>query len=464
MSMKLYSVKDLDNNDDFSDLIELDGKICSVRIVSAFFDIESIKQVIGFLETEGSRREKKEFILVVDGIRSGFYSEDGHAKKELIELNSRIRNICPSIASGIYLARSKSIFHSKGYLFRSSIDGRFIIGSLNFSQNGLKYNEELILDDGFYKSSRIANQFDKYVNNLVNNSSQNDVATRRIDLIGDNDKKKASSLREMFLDGRLYYEYKEQDPFSFDLKLPDELRQSTSNLSEYLESKTTNSLDIAKLVEGSLSLQLPSLTQSRSKWKKFCVETCYGYWSPNSYYQIEDDDCLSHELAKKKGDREEYYEKLYLALKGNFPRITKEVEGIVEKIRKVLSEEDYSDVRWDYYDDKKLSDSWEKWRYRLEEKMKNTNYTDRLTSGISSTITPDIWEDSLAVRDFEGTFFDSIIYSIRKSSRRTENWPALAISEIVRMDDVETGEDLKRNLEEILIKDDSESIFDWEYE
>ena len=216
----------------------------------------------------------------------------------------------------------------------------------------------------------------------------------------------------MFLDGRLYYERKEQDPFRFDLKLPKSMKLSTSNLSDFLESTTSNSIDISKLVVHQLKVTLPESTQGHSKWKKFCVDTCYGYWSPTAYLESKDgEDCLTEQLCKKKGNRSTYYKQLFQYVKSHGDAVFSALNNIVNDIgENAKKEEGYGDIEtWVFLEEGKLKATWQDWLANLNMKMGNERFRDRLNSGVSSVTVPDIWEDAESTREFENSFFESVI-------------------------------------------------------
>ena len=263
-----------------------------------------------YIEKKVHATVNKELIVIVDLFSSKFHSDE-KLRADLLKLNKEICKCCSAERSGIYLARVGPLLHSKGFLISTVKRGKLIIGSLNLTQKGLRKNEEIMLLGEFTKGSReqvasLAGAFEGYVDALLDGEFVNSTVTR-VDRVDVKKSEVPRSLREMFLDGRLYYERKEQDPFRFDLKLPEAMRQSTSNISDFLESTTSNSIDISKLAARTLDVDLPELDQSRSKWKKFCVLTCYGYWSPTCYLNSDDDnDCLAYQLKVKKGNRCEY--------------------------------------------------------------------------------------------------------------------------------------------------------------
>jgi len=435
----------------FQDLIWLEGKLVSIRVVSAYFDIPSINQLLKYMNNQKHERANIELIIIVDNFSSKFQANK-ELREELKKINNKIQSLCPnSENSGIYLARVGSLFHSKGFLVSTSKRGKFMIGSLNLTQKGLHKNEEIILLGEYTKHSKeknavLAKSFNDYVDQLLKLKPYEDEVDRnvkkvgtveRVDTIDVKSVVAPRSLREVFLNGRLYYERKEQDPFRFDLKMPKSMKLSPSHLSAYLESTTSNSIDISKLVADQTTLPEPA--QSRSTWKKFCVDTCYGYWSPTAYFESgAGEDCLAEQLRKRKGNRDEYYEQLFEYVKDCSEEVFSALNNIVTEIGDNAKKDSSNNAEeWVFQDVDQLKKAWETWLVNLTRKMENEHFKDRLNSGISSVSVPDIWEDTESTKEFEDSFFESIEYSLRKSSRDTDNYPAYDIRENLKE---ETGE------------------------
>jgi len=448
----------------FKKLIDFDGKPVSIRVVSAYFDVPSIRHILEYLSKDGHATAHKELIIIVDAISSKYQSNES-VRQELSDLNSKIMKHCTAKRSGIYLAKSGPLFHSKGYLVSSTKYGQFIIGSLNLTQKGLCQNEEIMIMGHYLQGSRekasvLAEQFYKYVDDLIENKVPSSNVTR-IDRVEVNKVIAARTLREMFISGRLYYEHKEQDPFRFDLKLPDAIRQSTSNISDLLESTTSNSIDIAKLVTSRIGLNLPNIGQGKAMWKKFCVETCYGFWSPNSYYRRENEDCLEDQLMKKRKKRAPYYVALYEFVSKSNEKVFCELEKLTKDIVRKAKKEGYKDIDcWDFVDTESLKDAWDRLLDNLTRKMEDERFKERLFDGVASVVTPDIWDDSQATDAFEESFFESILYSLRKTANETSNWPAYAIGKNISGSNDLTPLKLRNRVDSALKNGFPEALFE----
>ena len=119
-------------------------KIKRIWAVSAYYDTESIKQLIDHVKSRISKKQKPELFIVVGTINSG----------ELKALQKMKFGNEFKKGSGIRVANCGLLFHSKGYLVETARNGMCAIGSMNLTQAGLKKNVE-ILTCFQYKHSRV---------------------------------------------------------------------------------------------------------------------------------------------------------------------------------------------------------------------------------------------------------------------------------------------------------------------
>jgi len=71
----------------------------------------------------------------------------------------------------------------------------------------------------------------------------------------------------------IFFEDKESSPFNFKLGLPENVLLSVSNIHSILEAKTSDNVSILKMLNIETNKKTPG-------WKKYCINTCYGYWCP----------------------------------------------------------------------------------------------------------------------------------------------------------------------------------------
>ena len=113
-----------------------DHEITRIWAVSAYYDIDSIKQLIAHIKSRGSKKQKPELFIVIGTVKKG--------KKEGLKALQEMEFGKFKQGSGIRVTNCGSLFHSKGYLMETAQNGMCAIGSMNLTQNGLKKNEEIL--------------------------------------------------------------------------------------------------------------------------------------------------------------------------------------------------------------------------------------------------------------------------------------------------------------------------------
>ena len=122
-------------------------KIKRIWAVSAYYDIESIKQLIDYIKSRRSKKQKPELFIVIGSINSGELGELKYLQK--MQFGNEFKE-----GSGIRVTNYGWLFHSKGYLVETARSGMCAIGSMNLTQAGLKENEET-LTYSRYKHSEV---------------------------------------------------------------------------------------------------------------------------------------------------------------------------------------------------------------------------------------------------------------------------------------------------------------------
>lgn len=135
------SAKEKEKFKSFGDLLSFlsgasDHEITRIWAVSAYYDIESIKQLVEHIESRSSKKQKPELFIVIGTIKKG--------KKEGLKALQEMEFGKFKQGSGIRVTNCGSLFHSKGYLVETAQNGMCAIGSMNLTQNGLKKNEEIL--------------------------------------------------------------------------------------------------------------------------------------------------------------------------------------------------------------------------------------------------------------------------------------------------------------------------------
>ena len=111
-----------------------DHEIERIWAVSAYYDIDSIEQLIEHIKSRSSK--KPELFIVIGTIKRG--KKGGLKALQEMEFGKFKQG------SGIRVTNRDSLFHSKGYLVETAQNGMCAIGSMNLTQNGLKKNEEIL--------------------------------------------------------------------------------------------------------------------------------------------------------------------------------------------------------------------------------------------------------------------------------------------------------------------------------
>ena len=422
--MKLVSLNAMNEEDrsDFAELLNFPGsKLRRIYAISAYYDHKSIKQLIKYMDNHGASGKKSanlELIIVLDrGVR---------VDKCLKNLDKKIRKKFRHRKSGIYLAYHGSLFHSKGYLVESKADGLCAVGSLNLTQRGLEKNEELLARSEYRIKpqscdSKFAEDFKKY---LLEDILKHD-RTRRVRDLNENSlpidsPPIDSNIQEFFLAGKLYYEAIENNPFGFKLDLPEELKIRPA-INTLLDSKTSDILDVKKLLP---EKKVPF----KSNWKRYCLQTCYGYWAPGEDDFPDHYEALRLERDKKIKIGSEYYKIIFNRLEKEesygeeiFKKLQVVCEDIIEYMK---SNSNNIKDQWKFLKDGHLAK--EMLRGKLEDlfynlkKKNNPEFIHRLCRDVKEVRMPDMREDPFAFKDFGESFKESFDYEWNKyeSNRR----------------------------------------------
>ena len=412
--MDIKSLRDKDTQ--LSTLCEhfhIEGAIRNVIIISAYIDIESIKQVIDFVHERADSRGRPTLRFFIDKASSRFLS-NREINTNFVEAEKKIRSFCDS-KSGIYLVQFGALFHSKAYLIEGNKKAKILFGSMNLTQKGVLSNEELVLSEemnttGKSSGNRLAKWLKVYTENIHTKSVQ---VGRGLP------EQFPSSMRQLLLDGSIYYELKEQNPFRFKLYLPEGTAKQQAGIDQLLEASITDSVSLESLITANspvgLGMTLPGLAGSRSLWKKLCLETCYGYWSPESLR-----DELQKILDLRIIDRKPHFDEIKKILLERDAEIAKCFFGLCLRINTHLLSVGIID--WKYGSEVEAKVAWDKWIETTKSKIANKEYYERLISGITNVPTPDVWNDPLSSDELENSFCESLLYHWSKEySKETSN-------------------------------------------
>lgn len=404
------------------------NRIKSLLIASAFTDVDFINEVIDKLREKEYANTEGRLAIFLDENASHYFSNE-KIRESLDKCSRRIRDSRNHFNedSGIFLVKCGALFHSKFFISESNTDCRIVLGSANFTKKAFEKNEEIAIafdaaTEGNAKANKLINALKKYVETL----DAWKIGTPREKNI------KSISVRDLFLKGRLYRDAKEQDPLRMSLNLPDEYlelldarkkRNTMDDIFDYLESKTLNSLPLATIISRA-KLDLPEIFVSnekrkRSSWKNYCIESCFGFWSPEKYIEgIEKslDDVSGNKKGKIK-DLLDFVDNHYDALQNSF----------VESINKIQLDRRNIDAgtwAWDSLNNvEDIKEKWKIWWEKVSTKLSDEKYEEfrnRLCRGVAYSCVPDLWDDPLSTEEFEHSVCESIRYYLSLKDRTSK--------------------------------------------
>jgi hypothetical protein len=454
--MKLISLKFGGQKKQLKDIFSLDSAIRKIRkiiVISAYIDEESIDKLIKFLKKYKDNRVRPVLKIFTD--RSSVISRmSSDSEYKLQKLNKQIEKFFRK-DSGIYLVQKGKLFHSKLYLIEGNIRQRILIGSLNLTQKGLNENEEILADIIVNNRDRrnkfFVTQIEKYIDKLKNHKGTNKISSI-------SKKNVHYSLRDLLLDGKIYYKTAEMDPFVFKLELPDDFVKEESTLHPLLESNVNNTISIKRLLiapiekggleEKKLQELYTKMKERKSMWKRYCVETCYGFWCPSCWDQ--ELQAILNELKKR---RTPFYKEIKKIIQERKVDLEKCFLNFCNIINQKINAKK-TDYYWKYANQDCALERWTKWYENLNKKLENKDFLEKLITGVASVPVPDIWNDTYASSEFENSFCELLIYHWSKEySKSTSNKIAQAVAAHLELEEEEK--------EDINVKKLKKKIISW---
>lgn len=391
--MKFISKKFSNERFNFLDLLNVEGKIKKIYIASAYCETDVIYKIKNYVKEQISA-SGCDFSIFIDK-----YANNAWLGQELISkfrrLNTKLKKEMSS-SSEIYFVENKGkLFHSKILFIETTKCIKIFIGSMNFTERGVSSdeNEEVLFE--FEKDISINNKFITEIINYFKKlkeislplSEQNNLTVHNY-----------SSARDFFLSGQVFFEFANSRFFNFSLRIPDEIKKGISSVHSSLVDIVQDNIDVVKMV---CSIERQS---SRQSWKRYTVETPYGYWAPKEFL-----DSIFEILDEKSSFKAETVKILEKLANKN------EVENVMLPYFQELSDsihKKFPNCGWDH---DKLITRWNDWYKKLIKKIDENNtdgelnlILERYISGISWCSLPDFWDDAFLRENFELCFLDSI--------------------------------------------------------
>lgn len=389
-----------DNAYNWRELFNVDGAISQLSIATAYSDPRTINNIFNLVQENFDGRGAIFTVFLDQNASRALYGQEYH--QGYCNRTTRIRNYIAKYTqrqdtndSGIFLVDLQRLFHSKFIFIRSAIMTRLIIGSINMTVNGIgaRGNEELIyIHDN--PNQRILQNIDKYIGFLYKHSTP---------VHGAREPLTRNSLRDFFLNGKLYIQFDKIRPFRFELDLPQEIIRQKS-LHPFIDIKSTSSVNILKFCKNFNpdNERDEEAANQAPQWKRFCVETNYGYWAPNEYI-----DRINEILDERREQGENLLnEQLWEIPTEEFNTCAQKFfNEFANTIKKLGSKWELNQKRWD------------NWICRLQKKLFDdtgirSDFFDKLVSGVVRTEMPDIWDSTFHREAFVDSFIESLQFAM----------------------------------------------------
>ncbi len=401
-----------------------EGLVTEMYVVSAYTDIDVIKWLVGELQkTEcGSSRSRIILKIFLDERYSRF--DDENMRTFLLRINNTIKSATTQNGrllfdeeSGIYLVRRGSLFHSKLIVTRTTKATRVIIGSLNFTKNAFKSNEELVYacDDAilFNKARKYISLLEEIFDEPQKSELKGNV---RISKVSDNltfESCIIETLDEYILGGFLVHPARKRAfPEYFKLNLPKDIIESSLEKLEHkdlIEGKgLKGSISVLKMlqkIDKSLINLKKAQKEGKGKWTSLCIDTPLGLWCPkekidelkskvNGAEELKNYHTL---IFKKLSEKKEELEKMFLS-------VISEISGVI----RIVQEKNGKEINWVYFDEQAALNDWKEWLSDLLDKKEDAAWFDRLNSIVSISKMPAIFDDPVSGRVFKKAFIESL--------------------------------------------------------
>lgn len=328
-----------------------------------------------------------------------------HSREDLRETLGR-----RSKRAGVRVGFADGVFHTKLYLFESGTQAVAWVGSANATGAGLRgHNEEVLV-----RIAPAPESVKMYAESAWD---------RGMDL--DQRRQRVNSVPAFFRTGTLYYPpygvlQKTHNPFRrFVEALPAlERRKISAFHSEFAEDEAgIGAFNLDRVFErGQSDEPVVEAAAPQVRFRDYAVETCYGYWVPESLVdEVED------RLRAASADRRAALTRWRDWMSENEEAVAEAYRTYLADARTMLEREG---VDWTKYASAALFEGTEEIERRLATLVADLGDDGRLqrhSLAFVAAEVPEIWEDARATADFERSFYDAL--AIASSGRR---WPRAA--------------------------------------
>ncbi len=394
------------------DLMPGRGVLRQVQIASAYFDLESVNDLFEIIKSRRPKQSKIKIRFFFDRAAARLHSDQATLKR-LQEINAELREFGTD-DSGLYLVQIGTLFHSKIYQSLSASSGKIWVGSMNLTQNGLKRNEETMFGGDFNVESRsalrkLSADINGYFDSIITEG-------RAIPITEFSSRSPVIGIRDFFMDGVIFFRHSIQSPFAFKLYLPEEILHQPSEIDPLLGASQNDSIMLTSLIRDSERKRIdePTNKPKQPRWKQWCIETCYGFWTPTAYLET-----VRKAVKDGENHRRPKFEKLKEKISKGETRseIEQNFMALHKSITTYLSKRDIPDPTWKFSNADDAKERWNSWVSRLASKLSDDSYFDRLVAEVAEAPCPDVWNDPLSAKEFELSFGEHILYLANSNSQ-----------------------------------------------
>ena len=408
-------------------------------VVSAYYAPKMLKRLL---------RKSADVRVLLNGL-GGRRLDDQIKELRKLERNLKKKNENAEVK----LAFSRGIFHPKLYLFETRSGPVAWVGSANATDAALDepaQNEEVLLRLEPAPPSLL-----EYAESAWNDTGRSIEDCRpRID-----------SLPAFFRTGDLYYKPYVANPMTLNpfesllKKLSDQQRERLAALrSPYVDSRAgIGAFSIRRayicLFDGASDSADGDDDESRSRAmiRPYAIETCYGYWVASRFVKT-----VNAKLKKAAKAKRRFIE----GLRDWFvtgPGRRKTVNAYREYLRDVRSTMVDNKVKWKKNDDHLFTSTAriEKRIDVLTENLSRKSWCKRFSHTVVLQRVPEIWDDVIARKAFEESFFESLAeQSFKGKGKRRRSSAASQLLCAVGVKDESTAQTIQDKLEESLTDPD----------